>query len=169
MQKARDKGAALLMAIVSVMVLMLISSIFFTVVINRLRTETLEEKILKSYTLAEAGINFAYYYILSDSSITYYYPDPANDPPTSLSSSDFQTLQSEAAKAAKDPQDPNQSIYAEDPNANFVINEVVLAYGHNSADTVNPNSKVLISITVKCTGTYRSVQRTLHEQYALSW
>jgi hypothetical protein len=162
LQNARDKGAALLMAIVSVMVLMLISSVFFTLVINRLRTETLEEKILKSYSLAEAGINFAFFYILSDPSVAnnIYIQNPTTMPSTSYSN--LSDLKTAAEK---------QSFYqSEGSDAKIAIDDVILAWGHNpSDDKTYPNSEQLITITVKCTGTYLSVSRTLEEQYALSF
>lgn len=54
----RERGSALLTAIIAVLLLFLISGIFFSLVINRYRLETSEEKILKAYNMAESGINF---------------------------------------------------------------------------------------------------------------
>lgn len=137
----RDRGAALLMAMISIMILLLISSIFFTLVTNNLRTETLEEKILKSYTLAEAGINYTFASVL-------------NNIPTS-GTPDTMTVEPPAT----------QDLYtSEDPNANFTIQAVTLAWGIHGTD---PNPE-LVSITVQCKGSYKDVDRILQEQYAIA-
>ena len=55
----RERGSAMLTAIVAIMVLLLISGVFFALVNDQFKLETSEEKGLKAYYLAESGINFA--------------------------------------------------------------------------------------------------------------
>lgn len=54
----RERGSALLTAVIIVMVLLSISGIFFTTVIYQAKIETSEEKALRAYYMAEAGINY---------------------------------------------------------------------------------------------------------------
>ena len=54
----RERGSALLMSVVAVMVLLLISGAFFSTIIYQSKLETSEEKALKAYYLAEAGVNY---------------------------------------------------------------------------------------------------------------
>jgi len=54
----RERGSALLTAVVAVMVLLLISGAFFSTIIYQSKLETSEEKALKAYYMAEAGINY---------------------------------------------------------------------------------------------------------------
>ncbi|KLU58557.1 hypothetical protein CEB3_c45730 [Peptococcaceae bacterium CEB3] len=54
----RERGGALLTALVAIMVLLLISGVFFTFINQQFKMETSEEKGLKAYYLAEAGINY---------------------------------------------------------------------------------------------------------------
>lgn len=54
----KERGSALLTAIIVVMVLLSISGIFFTTVINQAKNEVSQEKALKAYYLAEAGIQY---------------------------------------------------------------------------------------------------------------
>ncbi|MFA6809297.1 MAG: hypothetical protein WCR27_09940 [Eubacteriales bacterium] len=58
MNKENDRGSALLAAIVAVVVLGLIASTFFAISANRSKMESSEEKGLKAYYLAEAGIQY---------------------------------------------------------------------------------------------------------------
>jgi len=52
----RERGSALLVAVISVMVLLLISSVFFSMINNQWKSNTYEERAIKSYYLAQAGI-----------------------------------------------------------------------------------------------------------------
>lgn len=65
----RERGSALLTAVVAVMVLLLISGILFSFVKNQFKMQTGEEKALKAYYLAEAGasygVAFSNAYVLS--------------------------------------------------------------------------------------------------------
>ncbi|MGI6449514.1 MAG: hypothetical protein ACOX3R_04200 [Desulfitobacteriia bacterium] len=54
----KERGSALLTAVVAVVVLSLIAGTFFSLSASRARMETSEEKGLKAYYLAEAGIQF---------------------------------------------------------------------------------------------------------------
>lgn len=54
----RERGSAMLTAVVSVMVLLLISGIFFSFVNSQFRMQTAEERALRAYYLAEAGTNY---------------------------------------------------------------------------------------------------------------
>lgn len=54
----RDRGSALLTSVIAIMVLLSISGVFFAVVNYQSKLETSEEKGLRAYYLAEAGINY---------------------------------------------------------------------------------------------------------------
>jgi len=52
----RERGSALLVAIISVTVLMLISGVFFSLVTDQRKSNAYEERAIKSYYLAQAGV-----------------------------------------------------------------------------------------------------------------
>lgn len=52
----RERGSALLVAIVSVMILLLISGVFFSLVTDQMKSNSYEERAIKSYYLAQAGL-----------------------------------------------------------------------------------------------------------------
>ncbi len=52
----RERGSALLIAVVSVTVLLIISGIFFSLVNDQMKSNSYEEKAIKSYYLAQAGV-----------------------------------------------------------------------------------------------------------------
>lgn len=54
----KDRGSALLTAVIAVAVLALIAGTFFSLSASRARMETSEEKGLRAYYMAEAGIQF---------------------------------------------------------------------------------------------------------------
>ncbi|MCB8817980.1 hypothetical protein [Desulfosporosinus shakirovi] len=54
----RERGSAMLTAVVAVMVLLLISGILFSFVNNQFKMQTTEEKALKAYYLADAGTTY---------------------------------------------------------------------------------------------------------------
>ena len=54
----RERGSAMLTAVVAVMVLLLISGILFSFVNNQFKMQTTEEKALKAYYLADAGTSY---------------------------------------------------------------------------------------------------------------
>ncbi len=54
----RERGSALLISVVAVMVLFLISGILFSFVKNQYNMLTSEEKALKAYYLADAGTSY---------------------------------------------------------------------------------------------------------------
>ncbi len=54
----KERGSALLTAVIMVMVLLAISGIFFTTIIYQAKNESSEEKGLKAYYLAEAGLQY---------------------------------------------------------------------------------------------------------------
>lgn len=62
----KDRGSALLTAVIAVAVLSLIAGTFFSLSASRARMESSEEKGLRAYYLAEAGIQFgvAHAYLL---------------------------------------------------------------------------------------------------------
>jgi len=63
----------MLTAVVAIMVLLLISGIFFSIINYQFKLETSEEKGLKAYYLAEAGINYGVALVRQDPQ---YYFDP---------------------------------------------------------------------------------------------
>lgn len=54
----KDRGAALMTAVISIMILVSISGVFFTMVISHAKIESSEEKGLRAYYLAEAGVQY---------------------------------------------------------------------------------------------------------------
>lgn len=54
----KDRGSALMTAVISIMILISISGVFFTMVISQSKIESSEEKGLKAYYLAEAGVQY---------------------------------------------------------------------------------------------------------------
>lgn len=72
----KERGSALFTTVVVVMILLLISGIFFTTVIYQTKKETAEEKALKAYYLAEAGISYGVADVLNNPS-RYFQPEPA--------------------------------------------------------------------------------------------
>lgn len=54
----KDRGSALLTAVISIMLLVSISGVFFTLVMSHTKLESSEEKGLRTYYLAEAGIQY---------------------------------------------------------------------------------------------------------------
>lgn len=54
----RERGSALLTSVIAIMVLLMISGVLFTFVNYQFKLETSEEKGLKAFYLAEAGINY---------------------------------------------------------------------------------------------------------------
>ncbi|HBW36180.1 pilus assembly PilX N-terminal domain-containing protein [Desulfosporosinus sp. BICA1-9] len=52
----RERGSALLVAIVSVMILLLISGMFFFLITDQMQSNDYEERAIKAYYLAQAGI-----------------------------------------------------------------------------------------------------------------
>lgn len=54
----KERGSALLTAVIIIMVLLSISGIFFTTLIYQAKNESSEEKGLKAYYLAEAGVQY---------------------------------------------------------------------------------------------------------------
>ncbi|MHB1653748.1 MAG: hypothetical protein ACYCVD_14925 [Desulfitobacteriaceae bacterium] len=75
----RERGSALFTAMVAVMVLLLISSIFFATIINQIKTETSEERGLKAYYLAEAGLSAGAAAVLNRPA-EYFSPNPPSPP-----------------------------------------------------------------------------------------
>lgn len=80
----RQRGSALLTSVIVVMVLFLISGIFFSIVMYQTRLETSEEKALKAYYLAEAGINYEIAQVLNQAT-----PPPSTDSVNSPFGSDY--------------------------------------------------------------------------------
>lgn len=70
----RERGSALLTAVIIVMVLLSISGIFFTTVIYQAKNEASEEKALKAYYMAEAGINYGAAEVLNHPTV-YFQPE----------------------------------------------------------------------------------------------
>lgn len=54
----RERGSALLTSVIAIMVLLMISGVMFTFVNYKFKLETSEEKGLKAFYMAEAGINY---------------------------------------------------------------------------------------------------------------
>lgn len=54
----RERGSALLTSIIAIMVLLMISGVMFTFINYQFKLETSEEKGLKAFYMAEAGINY---------------------------------------------------------------------------------------------------------------
>lgn len=66
----RERGSALLVSVVGIGLLLLISGVFFTSVISSYRVETSEEKGLKAFYIAEAGIQYGMFQVLNESTST---------------------------------------------------------------------------------------------------
>jgi len=62
----KDRGSALMTAVISIMILISISGVFFSMVISQAKIESSEEKGLKAYYLAEAGVQYGIARALSD-------------------------------------------------------------------------------------------------------
>lgn len=62
----KEKGAALLAAVISIMVLMLISGVLYTIALSYAKIETSEEKGIIAYHMAEAGIQYGIAEVLKD-------------------------------------------------------------------------------------------------------
>ena len=71
----KERGSALLTAVVIVMVLLSISGVFFTTVIYQTKNESSEEKALRAYYLAESGLSFGAAEVLKDPS-KYFLTEP---------------------------------------------------------------------------------------------
>ena len=54
----KDRGAALLTTVIAMLILSLIAATFFSLSASRSRMETSEEKGLRAYYMAEAGIHY---------------------------------------------------------------------------------------------------------------
>ena len=54
----KDRGSALLTAVISIMILVSISSVFFTMVMSNTKVQSSQEKGLTAYYLAEAGVQY---------------------------------------------------------------------------------------------------------------
>lgn len=61
----RERGSALMVSVVGIAILLIISGIFFSSVLSSYRIETSEEKGLKAYYLAEAGIQYGRFQVLN--------------------------------------------------------------------------------------------------------
>ncbi len=136
-----SRGSALLTVIVSLMVLFLISGIFYSVVLYNLKSASSEEKILKAYYMAESGINYEVGLALKAMDVR---PRPNADGLNAiLQSSLNQTKTPFASDAGYGTQ------------AAFTVKKI----------TIDPQVK---SIIVTTEGTYANVKRTVTEQYAFS-
>jgi len=76
----RERGSALLTALVAVMILMLIAGISFAVVNSQAKVESSEERALRAYYLAEAGINYEIAAVLNDRNLPQNTPIQIVDP-----------------------------------------------------------------------------------------
>ena len=65
----RERGSALLASFTAILILLLISGIFFSMIISRYSVESSEEKGLKAYYLAEAGIQYGIAEVLNGKSL----------------------------------------------------------------------------------------------------
>lgn len=64
----RERGSALLTAVIAIMTLLLISGVFFTFINYHYKLESSEEKGLKAFYMAEAGINYGVAMVRNDPS-----------------------------------------------------------------------------------------------------
>lgn len=62
----KERGSALLTSVIAIMVLLMVSGVMFTFVNYRFKAETSEEKGLRAYYMAEAGINYGVAMVRSD-------------------------------------------------------------------------------------------------------
>ncbi|GAB6155362.1 hypothetical protein JCM17380_41130 [Desulfosporosinus burensis] len=62
----KDRGSALLTAVISIMILVSISGVFFTMVMSHTKLESSEEKGLTAYYLAEAGVQYGIAKVLDE-------------------------------------------------------------------------------------------------------
>ena len=133
------QGSALMTVIVSLMVLFLISGIFYTAVLYNLKSDTSEEKILKAYYMAESGINYEVGLALK-----------ALDGNPRINRDDLENLLQPSLNQTQTP-------FASEPGygnqATFTVKKI----------TIDPQVKTIIVTTE---GTYANVKRTVTEQYA---
>lgn len=61
-----ERGSALMVSVIGIGILLLISGVLYTSVISSYRLETSEEKALKAYYLAEAGIQNGIFQIITE-------------------------------------------------------------------------------------------------------
>ena len=86
----KERGSAMLTAVIATMVLLLISGIISSVIIYQFKLESTEDKGLKTLYIAEAGINYGVYSVRNDpntffqetyiSASTHLYETPINIP-----------------------------------------------------------------------------------------
>lgn len=62
-----ERGSALMVSVIGIGILLLISGVLYTSVISSYRLETSEEKALKAYYLAEAGIQTGIFHVVKES------------------------------------------------------------------------------------------------------
>lgn len=132
----RQRGSALLTAIVAVMVMLLISGVFFTLVNQQFQMETSEEKGLKAYYLAEAGINYGVVAVRQNPSEYFVVP--------------YLQQATELLGMPQTGQDPFGPAYG----GGFDVSVLT--------DDSNPTDYI---VTVTSVGTYNGIQRTLQEKY----
>lgn len=96
----RERGSALLTVVVAVMVLLLISGAFFSTIIFQSKIESSEEKGLRAYYLAEAGIQYGIAKVL-DGNIKKGDPLPTDETTNPLGGGNF------AVKWQDNPSEPS--------------------------------------------------------------
>lgn len=114
----RERGSALLTAVVAVMVLLLVSGILFSFVKNQFTMQTGEEKALKAYYLADAGtsygIAFSYLYVINGNTINLNVPLPLppirNNPFGTTYGGDFKVTELKVSSKYQQP-DQHRTVY----------------------------------------------------------
>src|ERR1700687_3010262 len=74
----KERGSAMLTAVIATMVLLLISGIISSVIIYQFKLESTEDKGLKTYYIAEAGINYGVASVRNDPNTFFNSPSPYN-------------------------------------------------------------------------------------------
>ena len=139
----RERGSAMLTAVVAVMVLILISGIFFSFVNSQFKMQTAEEKALRAYYLAEAGTNYGIAWMINK---------VKNE---SVINESFDIPKS----------NPKRNPFGADYGGYFYVNVTVPIESVNVSDGV---VTYIYKITAKSTGVFNGITRVLQKDYAIT-
>lgn len=142
-----ERGSAMLTAVVSVMILLLISGIFFSIIVYKAKQDTSEENALRAYYLAEAGINYEEALVLQD----YYYTN--SDYHDNLVGFDQSNFKSDVLSNFTNPKPSPVEPFGD--GGKFTV--------YIETDKDHPFTST--NIIVKSTGVYNGITRTLEEDY----
>lgn len=149
----KERGSAMLTAVVAIMVLLLISGIFFSIIVYKAKQDSAEEDALRAYYLAEAGINYEEALVLQAYYTSPYYGDSNSDPKLAGDEADFITQIRSPQFTNATPQTPFNHQETFTVNVEFGISPDGIDYTDG------------YYFTVKSTGNYNNITRTIEERY----